>query len=354
MSEQPLSGIKVLDFTTLLPGPLATLMLAEAGAEVVKIEKPGGEDLRAYPPFVDGNSVPFALLNRGKSSLFVDLKDKVALEGLRPMIEVADVLVEQFRPGVMERLGLGYEALSKINPGLIYCSITGYGQDGPRALEAGHDINYLALTGLLALSCGDAQHPVLPPTQIADIGGGSLPAVANILLALLQRHKTGKGARIDIAMADAMFTFAAFAHADLAATGRAPENGAALLTGGSPRYGLYPTKDGRFVALGALEQKFWDGFCAAIDLPKALRDDRSDPKATKEGVAARILQKRASEWAPVLATADCCATIVVRLEEAFEDPHFRGRGLFDHSVAGTERAITALPMPIAPQFRKAP
>lgn len=354
MADQPLAGIRVLDFTTLLPGPLATLMLAEAGAEVIKIEKPGGEDLRYYPPFIDGVSAPFALLNRGKTSLELDLKDAAALETLRPMIETADILVEQFRPGVMDRLGLGYEALSTINPRLIYCSITGYGQEGPRAMEAGHDINYLALTGLLALSCGSAEHPVLPPTQIADIGGGSLPALANILLALLQRQRTGAGTRLDIAMADAMFAFAAFAHAEVVATGRAPANGEALLTGGSPRYGLHATRDGRFVALGALEQKFWDAFCVAIDLPAPLRDDRADPQATKAGIASAIRQRTAAEWVPVLADADCCATVVASLAEAFEDPHFQARGLLDHLLDGMDRPVSALPMPIAPQFRKVP
>ncbi|HYF54369.1 MAG TPA: CoA transferase, partial [Salinarimonas sp.] len=234
----PLQGVTVLDFSTLLPGPLATFMLAEAGARVIKVERPGGEDMRAFPPDVAGTSAPFAALNGGKEGLVLDLKDPAARERLRPLLREADVLVEQFRPGVMERLGLGYEALAAESPRLIYCSITGYGQEGPRAMEAGHDINYQAVTGLLSLA------PAMPAALVADIAGGAMPAVANILLALRQRDLTGQGSRLDIAMADAMFTFAWFGLAQGHATGRFPGAGENMLAGGNPRYGLYETADG--------------------------------------------------------------------------------------------------------------
>ena len=184
---QPLSGVLVLDFTTLLPGPLATLMLAEAGAEVIKIERPGGEDMRHYEPRFDGESAMFAQLNRGKKSLVLDLKRPTDRDKLMPLLKRADVLVEQFRPGVMARFGLGYDAVKAINGKLVYCSITGYGQTGPRAGEAGHDLNYIGSTGLLALNPGPMDRPVVPPALIADISGGTLPAVLNILLALRQR-----------------------------------------------------------------------------------------------------------------------------------------------------------------------
>jgi crotonobetainyl-CoA:carnitine CoA-transferase CaiB-like acyl-CoA transferase len=190
---QPLSGLLVLDFTTLLPGPLAALMLAEAGAEVVKIERPGGEDMRRYPPFWEGESAAFALLNRGKTSLVADLKSKDGQTKLNVLLEKTDVLVEQFRPGVMNRLGFGYDAVRALNPRLIYCSISGYGQSGPRAGEAGHDLNYIGNTGLLSLQPGPADRPVVPPALVADIGGGTGPAVINILLALRQREQTGNG-----------------------------------------------------------------------------------------------------------------------------------------------------------------
>jgi crotonobetainyl-CoA:carnitine CoA-transferase CaiB-like acyl-CoA transferase len=352
---QPLSGILVLDFTTLLPGPLATLMLAESGAEVIKIERPGGETMRHYEPRFDGESAMFALLNRGKRSLTIDLKREHGAEQLVQLLRRADVLVEQFRPGVMARLGLGYEAVRALNPRIVYCSITGYGQSGPRAAEAGHDLNYIASTGLLALNPGPADRPTLPPALIADIGGGTLPAVINILLGLRQRDRTGEGCHIDVAMTDAMFTFAGHALAAGYAAGEFPSPGGARLTGGSPRYQLYPTRDGKLVACAALEQQFWVSFTAAIGLAPEFVDDARDPVATKAAVAAIIAGRTADEWRPVLAAADCCATIMATLEEALRDPHFVARGLFARQVAGPSgAAMPALPLPIDPQFRDDP
>jgi alpha-methylacyl-CoA racemase len=347
---QPLSGLLVLDFTTLLPGPLATLMLAEAGAEVIKVERPGGEDMRSLPPRHDGESASFALLNRGKTSLALDLKSEDGRARLAPLLARADVLVEQFRPGVMERLGLGFDAVRRANPRLVYCSISGYGQSGPRAGEAGHDLNYIGTTGLLALNPGAS--PTVPPGLMADIGGGTFPAVINILLALRQREITGEGCHLDVAMADAMFTFAWHALAAGQATGRYPAPAEALLAGGSPRYQLYRTKDGKLVACAALEQKFWRSFCAAIGLASQLADDKKDPAATKAAVAAIIAGKSADDWRPLLAAADCCATIVASLEEAMRDPHFIARGLFACEVTGRSgKPMAALPLPLAPAFR---
>jgi len=352
---QPLSGVLVLDFTTLLPGPLATLMLAEAGAEVIKIERPGGEDARRGSPPFDGVASGFALLNRGKRGLVLDLKDAADRERLMPLLARADVLVEQFRPGVMDRLGLGYEHVRKINPRLVYCSITGYGQSGPRALEAGHDLNYIGATGLLALQPGPADRPVVPPGLMADIAGGSMPAVINILLGLRQRDASGQGCHLDVAMTDAMFTFAWLALAVGQATGRYPKPGELRTVGGTPRYQLYPTRDGKLLACGALEQKFWESFCAAIGLAPKFIDDAADPAGTKAAVAAIVAAATADHWRPKLAAADCCATIVSSLEEALADPHFAARGLFAYSVAGPSGAtMVALPLPVEPQFREPP
>lgn len=352
---QPLSGLLVLDFTTLLPGPLASLMLAEAGAEVIKVERPGGEDMRRFPPCIGGDSAPFALLNRGKQGLTLDLKNEADREKLKPLLARADILIEQFRPGVMARLGLGYDDVAKLNPKLIYCSISGYGQDGPRAGEAGHDLNYIAGTGLLDLQPGPIDAPVVPPMLAADIAGGGFPAVINILLALRARDRSGQGCCIDIAMTDAMFTFAWYALALGSATGRFPKPGELALVGGSPRYQLYPTKDGRIVACGALEQKFWLAFAQAIGLAAAFIDDARDPKATRDAVAKLIAARTAADWRPILAPADCCATIVTPLHEALRDPHFVARGLFAHEVAtASGKTLPALPVPIAPQFRAAP
>jgi crotonobetainyl-CoA:carnitine CoA-transferase CaiB-like acyl-CoA transferase len=349
---QPLSGILVLDFTTLLPGPLATLMLAEAGAKVIKIERPGGEDMRHGPPPRADGAVVFAMLNRGKKSVELDLKSQSERNRLRPLLEKADVLVEQFRPGVMERLGLGFEAVKAINPRIVYCSISGYGQEGPRAGEAGHDINYQSRTGLLALQPGPADRPVIPPALVADIGGGTMPAVINILLGLRQRDATGQGVYLDIAMTDAMFTFAWYAYAIGHATGTFPGPGELRLVGASPRYQLYPTKDGGIVACGALEPKFWSAFCSTIGLPAALMNDLADPQATKKAVAEIIARETAEHWRPKFAAADCCATIMASLEEALHDPHFVERGLFAHSISDGERVFPALPVPIADTLRE--
>ena len=354
MLAQPLAGLLVLDFTTLLPGPLASLMLAEAGAEVIKIERPGGEDMRRFPPFKDGASAVFAMLNRGKQGLTLDLKSDADRARLQPLIARADIVLEQFRPGVMDRLGLGYEHMRALNPTMIYCSISGYGQDGPRAQKAGHDINYIGATGVLELQPGPLDRPVVPPMLVADIAGGSFPAVINILLALRARDQSGEGCRLDIAMTDAMFTFAWYALAFGAATGRFPKPGELPVAGASPRYQLYPTKDGMIVACGALEQKFWGAFTQAIGLPPASAEDARDPAATRAAVAALIVARTAEEWRPILAEADCCATIVAPLEEAVRDRHFVGRGLFAHEVAIGEGALPALPVPIAPAFRGAP
>jgi alpha-methylacyl-CoA racemase len=352
---QPLSGLLVLDFTTLLPGPLASLMLAEAGAEVIKIERPGGEDMRRFPPVFDGESAPFALLNRGKKNLTLDLKDEAGRAKLVLLIESADILIEQFRPGVMARMGLSYDAVRALNPRLIYCSISGYGQFGPRAEEAGHDINYIGNTGLLDLQPGPIERPVVPPMLVADIAGGSFPAVINILLALRARDQSGRGCHLDIAMTDAMFTFAWYALALGQASGKFPKPGETWLVGASPRYQLYPTKDGKIVACGAIEQKFWMSFAAAIGLPAELINDLRDPQATRDAVARLIAARTSQEWRPIFAAADCCATIVAPLEQAMRDPHFIERGLFAHQVASASgKTMAALPVPIASEFRGKP
>jgi alpha-methylacyl-CoA racemase len=350
---QPLSGIKVIDLTNLLPGPLATLMLAEAGAEVIKIERPGGDDMRGYEPYWQGTGAAFSLLNRGKKSLMLDLKTADGAVTLRSLLEGSDVLVEQFRPGIMAKLGFDYEAVRAINPRLIYCSISGYGQTGPRAQEAGHDLNYIAGTGLLAFQPGPPDRPVVPPALVADIGGGTFPAVINILLALRQRDLTGAGCHLDIAMTDAMFTFAWRALSGYWASGSLADSGQSELTGATPRYRLYAAKGGGIVACAALEDHFWQRFAAAIGLEASLTDDRRDSAATGTAVAGIIANRSAAEWEPVFAKADCCVSIMRTLDEALNDPHFNARGLFAHRVRGGQGAtLPAMPVPIDPQFRE--
>lgn len=349
---RPVNDLLVLDFSTLLPGPMATLLLAEAGAEVVKVERPAGEEMRAYHPRWGRDSINFSMLNRGKKSIALDLKDSDQRRRIMPLVERADVVVEQFRPGVMARLGLSYEEVSAVNPRAVYCSITGYGQSGPKRDVAGHDLNYIGDAGLLALSMGPPEAPVVPPALIADIGGGAYPAVINILLALRERDRTGKGCALDIAMSDNLFAFAYWALGAGLATGKWPGNGADRVTGGSPRYHLYKTADARVAAVAALEQKFWVAFCRAIDLPERFRDDQKDPGATLAAVGECIASKPAPHWSRVFAEADCCCSIVVDLESALQDEHFRARGLFSHVLAGEGGAhLPAMPVPVADGFR---
>ena len=349
MSQQPLSGIRVLDFSTLLPGPMASLMLAEAGAEVIKVERPRtGEELRHYQPRWGREAVAFSVLNRGKKSITVDLKDLSARKRLVPLIRGADIVLEQFRPGVMERLGLGYETLKVLNSRIIYCSITGYGATGAKASVAGHDLNYIGDTGVLSLSMGSQQQPVIPPVLIADLAGGTYPAVVNILLALLGREKTGQGTHLDIAMTDNVFMLTYWASAAGNLNGDWPKNGGELLTGGSPRYQLYPTNDDKFVAVAALEDKFWQTFCQLI----GYRDDSSSAQETILEVAAIIATQTAQHWRNLFTGQDCCCSVVASLEQAMDDPHFKSRGLFDYRLSNEQGdELPALPMAVAPQFR---
>lgn len=348
----PLAGIRVLDFSNLLPGPLASLLLAEAGAEVVKVERPGsGDEMRGYEPAFGDSSGNFALLNRGKTSLCADLKDAADRAHVLALARAADVVIEQFRPGVMERLGLGYEALSRENPGLVYCSITGYGQSGERALKAGHDLNYMAETGLLDLSRASDGAPVLPAVLAADIGGGAYPAAIGILLALQQRAGTGRGCHLDVAMCDNLFTFAYWGMAAGLAGGRWPRPGGELTTGGSPRYRIYRTADGQYLAAAPIEERFWQVFCDTIGLDAADRDDRPDPAATAAKVAQRIADASAEAWRERFAGLDACVSVVESLACAIADPAFTGRGLFARVVAAGGARMPALPVPVAQCLR---
>lgn len=348
-----LEGIRVLDFSTLLPGPLAGLMLAEAGAEVIKVERPeAGDDMRGYEPRLGGTGVGFSLLNRGKRSLMLDLRDPSVVRSLLSFVAEVDIVIEQFRPGVMERLGLSYQALRAVNPRIIYCSITGYGADGPKRDVAGHDLSYLADVGLLALSAGSDGMPGVPPTLIADIGAGSFPAVLNILLALRTRDRTGEGCHLDISMTDNLFVFAFWALASGHGTGRWPKPGKELLTGGSPRYRIYRTEDNRFVAVAALEDKFWNAFCQLIELPRNLWDDRLAPGETIAGVVQKIASHSFAFWTEAFNGKDVCCSAVRTLDEALSDDHFRQRGLFEDKIVVSSGLLPALPVPIVAAFRR--
>lgn len=349
---QPLAGIRVLDFSTLVPGPLATLALAEAGADVLKIERPGGDEARGYEPKFGRDSAIFATLNRGKRSVVLDLKTSAGVDHVRTLIADADVLVEQFRPGVMARLGLGYEALSQLNKRLIYCSITGYGQTGPQKDKAAHDLNYVAESGMLSLVSSVDGSPGLPPALIADIGGGSYPAILNILMALLQRVRTSEGCHIDISMADNVLPFMYWAIAQQELTSVAPVPGGEITTGGTARYRIYRTADDRYLAAAPIEDRFWSTFADAIGLSNAERQDHLHPAQTVALVAERIRARTAAEWMAIFSGRDACVAVVATVSEALASPHFRARGLFNRTIAIEGAELVALPMPLDNCFRE--
>ncbi|MFA7437807.1 CaiB/BaiF CoA transferase family protein [Castellaniella sp.] len=348
----PLSDILILDFSTLVPGPLATLFLAEAGARVIKIERPPtGDEMRLYEPSVQGESVNFGMLNRGKSSLSINMKEADALDRLRPLLKEADVIIEQFRPGVMARLGLAYEDVRALNPDIIYCSINGWGNTGPKAAAAGHDLNYMAETGVLGLSVDGTGAPVLPPLLAADIAGGAYPAMINILLALRRRDRTGDGCQIEVAMGQNLFPFLYWALGNAHALDRWPVPGGETITGGTPRYQIYRTRDDRYMAAAPLEDRFWANFAKVLGLPPELADDRRDPKATRDAVAQIIARKDAAEWMRAFEGIDVCCSIVLTLQEALQDPHWAARGVFSQSLSLGGKTVPALPSIIAPALR---
>ena len=349
-----LEGIKVIDFSTLLPGPLASLFLSETGAEVIKIEKPGvGDEIRLSNPQWGEQSVSFSLLNRGKKSLSLDLKDPKNLKILIPILKEADIIIEQFRPGVMKRLGLDYESIKKINQDIIYVSITGYGQYGPKSMVAGHDLNYIGNAGLLSISMGRENDTVVPPALVADIAGGSYPAVINILLALRKRDLNKEGSYIDLSMTENLFPFMFWGLGSGFAHNKWPGNSDGVLSGGSPRYNIYKTSDGNYVAAAPLEDRFWNKFCEAIELPKKFIKMQNDQEKVIEEIRKIIGQKEKNYWLDVFNKADCCCSIVKSIEEAINDNHFKVRKIFENKIINNlGEEIPALPIPVDKQFRK--
>lgn len=334
-----LNGIRVLDLSRHLPGPLATLLLADMGAEVIKIEAPGGDELRAVgPKDAAGRSVYFDAVNAGKTTRRISLKDAAARDQFRELVKGADVLLESFRPGVMDRLGFGYESLKPMNPGLVYCSLSGFGSCGPLAQTSGHDVNYLALAGALQHNAGDGVPFFDPP--IADCCGG-LFAVLAILGALHARAKGASGCHIEVALADVVMPLQLFHLAELALTGAAPQAKAGLLNGGAACYRVYETVDGRRVSLGALEPKFWRAFCAAVDRPdwEARHDEPLPQTQLIADVASMFRGLTLTECEERFARADCCFAPVLDLADAIESPYARGRGLVHRTSTGALQAL---------------
>ena len=345
---RPLEGIKILDLTRLLPGPYGTMLLGDLGAEVIKIEEPErGDYARWNPPQINGVGSRHLLLNRNKKSLTLNLKAPEGKAVLRRMVEQgADVLIEQFRPGVMERLGVGYKDLEKVNPRIIYCSLTGYGQDGPYRDLAGHDLNYIGIAGVLGLTGQKGGSPVIPGIQIADLIGGGLYAVIGILSALMARQKTGRGQYVDISMLDGVVSLLPDSAALYFAEGKAPRAGERRLGGGLPQYQVYQTQDGKYLAVGALEEKFWANLSRLIGRPEwAEKIPRElEPRCEEiQKEMARLFQtKTQKEWLDLLMHEDTCVTAVQSLDEVFADPQVRSRQMLvetTHPKAGRVRQI---------------
>ncbi len=341
MSEQalPLTGVRVIDLTRLLPGPLATLRLAQWGAEVIKIEGPaeqGQDDPTRHMGRTRGDiaagepSLAFRMLNDGKQLRTLDLRDAAGREALLEAVLDADVLIEGFRPGVMDRLGLGWNVLHDANPRLVMCAISGYGQQSAWSQRAGHDINYIAMAGVLdQIGTPDGELAV-PNFQIGDLLGGSQAALSGVLAALVAAQRTGLGRFVDISMAHEVLRHNVLATATLAATGRVVPAGRDLLSGGAPCYGVYRTSDGRHLAVGALELKFWQRLCEAIGKPQWASRHWTRGEAPGSDAAMALKQELAelfgaeplAHWTALFDDVDCCVTPVLRLDETRVHPLF--------------------------------
>ncbi len=335
MNTLPLAGLKVLDLSRLLPGPYATLVLADLGATVDKVEEPeGGDYIRQMPPLRDDESALFYGLNRNKRSLTLNLKSPEGRDALKRLARGYDVLVESFRPGVMDKLGVGEAALRADNPRLIYCAISGYGQTGPDRLKAGHDLNYVARAGVLAYGGAAGGAPAFPGVQLGDIGGGSLFALVGILAALHERERTGRGRFVDVSMTEGAM---AFLHMHLAARlamgeqGRPLQRGREALNGGYACYGLYRTQDDRWLSVGSLEPKFFSGLCERLgrmDLFAEGYDVGEGAERLKAELTRIIAEHPLAHWRERFAGTDLCIEPVLEGDEVLDDPQHRARGLF--------------------------
>ena len=352
MSTLPLDAIKVLDLSRLLPGGFCSLLLADFGADVIKVEDTGmGDYIRWSPPYYEGadqtaRSALFLALNRSKRSIRVDLKTAQGKDVLLRLARGADVLLESFRPGVLDRLGVGYERLRSENPGLVYCAITGYGQDGPNRDRSGHDMNYLGLGGLLGLT-GDADGPpVQAAGQIADIGGGALMGVIGVLMALRERERSGEGQLVDCSMFDGALSWLALVAAEAFASGRAPRRGELQLAGSLTCYRPYACTDG-YVTLGALEPKFWAAFCRGVGREDLLDHAFDPPGSDAHRAVSEIFAGRTREqWRQFASEHDCCLEPVLELDEALESDLVAAREMVvELAQPGAEQPVKLLGLP---------
>ncbi len=335
---QALEGIKVLDFCRNAPGMFCTMVLADLGADVLMVERPMDETRSAYEKLVAGIDGPdderrhaaFNALQRNKRSIALNLKEPEAQGIFHRLAETADVVVEGFRPGVMDRLGAGYEKVKAINPRAVYCSVSGYGQDGPYSQMAGHDINYISFAGALGLIGPEDGKPSIPLNLIADYAGGGLCGAVGILAALMAREKTGRGQYVDIAMSEGVLYMLSGLVSDVLSRGISAQRGGNRLNGGAPYYNVYQTKDGRYFSIAAIEPWFWENLCRALELEDLLphQDATEAKKAEVEGALTRaFLTKTRDEWFELLQDANISVGKVYSLEEALDDAHARARSM---------------------------
>ena len=352
---QPLAGIRVLDLSRLLPGPFLTMILADMGADVVKVEDPRvGDYMRSIPPAKKDLSGRFLAVNRNKRSLALDLKAPSGKDAFLRMVERADVVVESFRPGVMDRLGIGYAALRAKNPKVVLCSISGYGATGPYVERAGHDLNYVGLAGVLAMGAEAAgRAPAMPGVQIADLAGGALWSATAILGALVGRERTGEGAHLDISMTEGALALLAAEIGNMDC-GAQPTRGTETLNGGLACYGVYRTADDRYLAVGALEPKFWLAFNAAIGRKGDLSDLIAPPAKQaqiRDEIQAILRTRTRDEWAAHLAAHDCCCEPVLEPDELEAHPLHRAREVFFTIDGGELGPVRQLRTPVGAPSR---
>jgi crotonobetainyl-CoA:carnitine CoA-transferase CaiB-like acyl-CoA transferase len=345
----PLDGVAVLDLTRLLPGGYCTLLLADLGADVIKVEEPGrGDYIRWTPPMIDGESAAHRALNRGKRSITLNLKSPEGVNILKRLAGAADVLIESFRPGVMDRLGVGYEALRSDNAALIYCAITGYGQHGPYRDVVGHDVNYIGYGGVLSLTGPTDGPPVIPGVQIGDLGAGGMMAAIGILAALHERSSTGLGRLVDVSMLDGVVSWLSVHAAAFLATGDIPKPGSERLSGGLACYRVYRTGDGRYLTVGALEPQFWSALCSTLGCLDLIETQYGPDQ---EGMAGRLQDifatRTRDEWVQTFEGIEACVGPVNDMAEALADPQVVARGMVAE-VGGT-RVGPGSPLKLAAQ-----
>ncbi len=342
----PLQDVRIVDFTRLYPGPFGTQLLGDLGADVIKVEDKNSPDyIRLFPPLFNKEGAGYMAVNRNKRSFAIDMKSEKGKKLFFKLVEKSDVVVEQYRPGIMEKMGLGYDKAKEVNPKIIYCSITGFGQTGPYSQIPGHDLNYMGLAGITDLIGVKDGPPVVPGIQIADVAGGGLMSVIGILSALAARNRTGRGQHIDVSMFDGILPFMGINYSYHLATGETLERGNTFLSGALLCYNVYRTKDNKYMTLGALEQKFWQRFCELVGRPEwteKLYIQGEEKEELASELSEIFLNKTRDEWVEMFRGEESMCDAVLSIDEVENDPHVKARNMIvvmDHPTEGKVKGI---------------